>query len=104
MGEWAEGYDAGYATGTADGAKATNDFTKRRIKELEADKKYANEMWEHSVDTNDTCRNRIDELETETELCHSELVRALNRITKLEEKLTLADILIKANTKVGADD
>ncbi len=35
MGEWAEGYDAGYATGTADGAKATNDFTKRRITELE---------------------------------------------------------------------
>ncbi len=35
MGEWAEGYDAGYATGTADGAKATNNFTKRRIAELE---------------------------------------------------------------------
>ncbi len=39
----------------------------RRIEELEADKKYANEMWEHSIDTNDTCRNRITELETETE-------------------------------------
>ncbi len=37
MSEWAEGYDAGYATGTADGAKATNDFTKRRIKELETE-------------------------------------------------------------------
>ncbi len=31
--------------------------------------------------------DRIDKLETETELCHSELVRALNRITKLETKL-----------------
>ncbi len=27
-----------------------------------------------------------------------------DRITELEEKLTLADILIRANTKVGADD
>ncbi len=49
MSEWAAGYDAGYAIGTQDGAKATNDFTKRRITELETELKKAkaeSEMWE----------------------------------------------------------
>ncbi len=29
---------------------------------------------------------------------------AITRITELEEKLTLSDILIRANTKVGTDE
>ncbi len=53
MSEWAEGYDAGYATGTADGAKATNDFTKRRITELETFAKWARDTPnEHDLLTN----------------------------------------------------
>ncbi len=32
------------------------------------------------------------------------ILNAADHITELEEKLTLADILIRANTKVGADD
>ncbi len=48
MGEWAEGYDAGYATGTADGAKATNDFTKHRIAELETELREVASWYEKS--------------------------------------------------------
>ncbi len=48
MSEWAEGYDAGYSTGTADGAKATIDFTKRRIAELETHLDAANELIEET--------------------------------------------------------